>query len=105
MQLRLRFRILFVTLIVSFGMAQPASAQLRVSRATATAAERYPVGTIIPVDRALELRRGDSLTLISLRTGRTYRVSGPKAGTVAAMVGRRWTRDENRAAVRQGLHL
>lgn len=78
------------------------AAELRVVRATANAQARYPVGTVIPADRVLILRSGETLTLVSLRTGRTYRVSGPKRGTVAAMVGRKWMPDENKRAARQG---
>lgn len=89
------------------GTATPsvAMAQLRVIRATSTARSRYPVGTVIRANRVLELRRGESLILVSLRTGRTYRVSGPRRGTVAAMVGRQWTPDENRSAVRPAVIL
>lgn len=79
-----------------------AAGELRVIRATANAQARYPVGTVIPADRVLLLRSGETLTLVSLRTGRTYRVSGPGRATVAAMVGREWIPDENKRAVRQG---
>ncbi len=80
--------------------ASGAAAQLRVIRSTSTAQSRYPVGIVIPTQRVLTLRRGEALTLVSLRTGRTYRVNGPRRGTVAAMVGRQWRPDENRPAVR-----
>lgn len=79
------------------GVAIP---QLRVIRATSAARFRYPVGTVIRADRLLELRRGESLILVSLRTGRTYRLNGPARGTVAVMAGRHWMPDENRPAVR-----
>lgn len=79
------------------GIAIP---QLRVIRATSAARFRYRVGTVILADRVLELRRGESLILVSLRTGRTYRLNGPARGTVAAMAGRHWMPDENRPAVR-----
>ena len=97
-----RWIVLAMALILGFVLPDVAAAELRVIRATANAHALYPVGKVIPTDRVLVLRRGETLTLVSLRTGRTFRVSGPKHGTVAAMVGRKWTQDENKRAVRQG---
>lgn len=97
------FRIAFAALIAGLVASGTAAAQLRVIRSTSTTRPRYPVGTVIQPQSVLTLRQGDALTLVSLRTGRTYRVNGPRRGTVAAMVGRQWRPDENRPAVRPAI--
>lgn len=101
MRLKSCFPIAFAVLIGGLAASGTATAQLRVIRSTSTAQPpRYPVGTVIATQRVLTLRRGEALTLVSLLTGRTYRINGPRTGTVAAMVCRQWRPDENRSAVR-----
>jgi hypothetical protein len=95
-------RLALALLALSLMAPASANAQLVVVRTSSSASALYPVGTVIYPARVLRLSRGQSLTLVSQRTGRTYRVNGPGTGTVAAMVGRQWARDENRPAVRQG---